>query len=208
VSDAPETSSRSCDVPSVGSTRRQFVQRAALAGGLVAWTTPTVRAVSLATGAAGSPPPHSSTTTESTAPEATTTTQPRQGCTRTQGYWKNHADPGRHYDTTWDAVGGPDAEFFESGHTYLEILNSSPQDGNAFLILAHQWIAAELNLAAGASVPPAVQSAFDEAQSLLQSWSAAGEIPKSDPARSRAIELASTLDQYNNGKAGTPHCPG
>ena len=124
-----------------------------------------------------------------------------------QGHWKNHADPDGDYDAAWDAVGGPDAAFFDTGDTYLAILNTPPSGGNAFLILAHQWIAAELNIAAGAPVSPPVQSAFDEATSLLQSWSAAGVIPKSQPDRQRAIELASMLDQYNNGNAGAPHCP-
>jgi hypothetical protein len=172
------------------------VQRAAVAGGLFVWATPTVRSVALSQAQVGSPQP-----------QATTTAGPPPGCTRTQGHWKNHADPDGRYDAAWDAVGGPDAEFFDTGKTYLTILNMEPRGGNAFLILAHQWIAAQLNIAAGAPVAAPVQSAFDEATNLLQSWSAAGDIPKSDPDRSRAIDLATLLDQYNNGNAGTPHCP-
>jgi hypothetical protein len=215
VADASEARAGNSENSSVGATRRQFVQRAAVAGGLFVWATPTVRSVTLAKARLGSPPPRTTTALETgttapetttTSPETTTTAEPPPGCTHSQGYWKNHADPDGDYDPTWDAVGGPDAEFFDTGDTYLAMLHTSPR-GNAFVILAHQWIAAELNIAAGAAVSPAVQPAFAEATQLLQTWSATGLIPKSHDDRPRALECADLLDQYNNGNAGTPHCP-
>ncbi len=122
------------------------------------------------------------------------------GCTYTQGYWKNHTD-----DPTWSAVGGPSAPFFATGKTYLEVLHEPPH-GNAFFILAHQWIAAELNVAAGAPMSPTTQGQFDEAKALLQKYSADADIPKHQPDRARAIELSTALDDWNNGKSGPPHC--
>jgi hypothetical protein len=188
-------------------SRRATLKRLGVAAG-VAWSAPVITSVSIRAAAAGSPPPSteptSTTTTETTAPQTSTTTAQAQRCVRTQGYWKNHASG--HYDATWDAIGGPDAPFFDTGKGYLEILTTPPAGGNAFLILAHQWIAAELNVAAGASAPPQVQAAFQDAKGLLQAWSTSGNIPKQHADRARAVELATTLDQYNNGNAGTPRC--
>ena len=189
--------------PSLGSSRRTFVRNAALAGGLVAWGAPTVKTVQLLGGKQGSPPPPDTTTSTSSRASSTTTTAPpsqSQGCVRTQGYWKNHTD-----DPTWPAVGGPSAPFFDSGMTYLEVLHEPPH-GNAFFILGHQWIAAELNVAAGAALSPATQAQFDEATNMLQKYSASADIPKHQPDRARATELSAALDDFNNGKCGTPHC--
>jgi hypothetical protein len=153
-------------------TRRQVLQHGAIAGALV-WATLVVRSLQLDGNRNGFTPPQSSTTTEHTGPSSSTTTTTRpsgNGCVRTQGYWKNHADPEKHYDTAWDAVGGPDASFFNTGKSYLVVLETEPGGGNAFLILAHQWIAAELNLASGASMSATVQG------DLRRSMGVAGQV--------------------------------
>lgn len=122
--------------------------------------------------------------------------EPEQGCTRTQGYWKNHADPGRkQYDSTWDDY--LEVQFYSSGMTYLQVLNEPPR-GNAYFILAHQFIAAELNVAAGASMPADIKDAFTGAEAYFN-----GE---TSPARSQLIAWSELLDKYNNGKVGPGHC--
>lgn len=118
------------------------------------------------------------------------------GCTRTQGYWKNHADPNKkQYDSTWDDY--LEVEFYNSGMTYLEVLKKSPR-GDAYYILAHQFIAAELNVAAGASIPEDVLAAWTAAEAYFK-----GE---TSPSRSELIAWAELLDDYNNGKVGPGHC--
>jgi hypothetical protein len=112
------------------------------------------------------------------------------GCTLTLGFWKNHT-------TVWPSPFLPSATFFNSGKTWLYELSAPPKGGDAYLILAHQWIAATLNIASGASVPAAVQSAYDSATNYFKTG--VGSDPKG---------WAATLDDYNNGLAagGPSHC--
>jgi hypothetical protein len=109
------------------------------------------------------------------------------GCTATLGYWKNH---------DWPEGSDPDAAFFSSGKTWLEILGTPPK-GSADVILAHQYVAAALNVADGAYMPPLVKTVFDAAAAYF-AGGAGGDL----------TGWASTLDAYNNGLAlsGPPHC--
>ncbi|HEY4650279.1 MAG TPA: hypothetical protein VIG72_02645 [Pontibacter sp.] len=121
-----------------------------------------------------------------------------KGCTRTQGYWKNHADPKKkQYDSAWNNYLGVD--FYGMG-TYLDVLKRAPKGGDANIILAHQFIAAELNVAAGASMPANVREAWLAAQDYFKG--------KRNATRSELIAWAELLDNYNNGKVGPGHCDG
>jgi hypothetical protein len=149
------------------------------------------------------------TTTDTTTTGTTTTPPPEEGCTLTPGYWKTHADPSKkQFDDTWLAVGGPDAPFFTSGQTYIQVLNQDKSDGNAYYILAFQWIAAELNQEAGASISGAAAAAFADGEALLSSHtpSEIGALSGDDPLRQQFISAAATLDDYNNGVIGPGHC--
>jgi hypothetical protein len=138
------------------------------------------------------------------------------GCTLTQGYWKTHGDPTnlKKYDDTWDKIGplGSASPFFDAvfdtGMTWMEILEEPPAGGNAYLILAHQYIAAYLNSIK--DVDPAdttaLGTALIDAAELLKNYSSDLEIPKDDPNRAVAIMLAETLDDFNNGIIGPGHC--
>ena len=112
------------------------------------------------------------------------------GCTATLGFWKNHTK-------VWPAPFSPNATFFRSGQTWIFELNAPPKGGDAYLILAHQYIAAALNIASGAGVPPDVQTAFNDATTFFMTGVG------SDP-----IGWSNTLDNYNNGLAagGPSHC--
>ena len=114
---------------------------------------------------------------------------PVTGCTLTQGYWKNHPN--------WPAPYSPNALFFNSGKSWMTILGTPPKGGNAYIILAHQYIAATLNIASGASMPDDVKAAYDAATTYFQTGVG------SDP-----IGWATILDNYNNGLAagGPAHC--
>jgi len=119
------------------------------------------------------------------------------GCTRTQGYWKNHANPAKkQYDNTWDAY--LNKTFYNSGMTYLKVLETAPKKGDAYFILAHQFIAAELNVAAGASIPQNVKDAWLAAQAYFRG--------QTNPTRAELIAWAELLDDYNNGVVGPGHC--
>lgn len=130
---------------------------------------------------------------------------PPEGCTLTFGYWKNH--PG-----DWDQLSDPNTAsfvtgttFYNSGKTYLEILKLAPKGGNAYIILAHQFIAAELSVGAGASTTSAVDAALTGAAAYFAGASAG--IPKPHGAlRDQLITWATVLDDYNNGLIGPGHC--
>jgi hypothetical protein len=132
------------------------------------------------------------------------------GCTLTQGYWKTHSiyGPAGPADETWDLVGGPDAMFFLSGQTYLEVLNTAP-GGNKYYILAHQYIAAELNFLAGADNSEVID-AFNQAKTLLQMYTpaeiAALKGKDGKDLTNQYTSLGSILDDYNNGIIGPGHC--
>ena len=116
---------------------------------------------------------------------------PRDDCTSTLGFWQTHP---------WPPVpAGAEYSWFN-----LAILSSPNKKGDAWLILAQQYIAARLNYYNGASVPPAIQTAMTQAKALLSPTKYT--INKRSPLRTQAISLANTLDNYNKGLAGVPSC--
>jgi hypothetical protein len=87
-------------------------------------------------------------------------------------------------------------------------MNEDKSGGNAYYILAFQWIAAELNQDAGASISGAAAAAFAAGQTLLSSHtpSEIGALSGDDPLRQQFISAAATLDDYNYGVIGPGHC--
>ncbi len=140
------------------------------------------------------------------------------GCTLTQGYWKTHSTygPAAHPDDTWyDLPGGlgPDTPFFDSGQTWYQVFNTTPKGGNAWYILAHQYMAAVLNQLNGAGDVPGLASALSDAATLLDNYDAQKNIPKKTDQvltsaydRDEALAIADFLTQYNEGQLGIPHC--
>lgn len=125
------------------------------------------------------------------------------GCTLTQGYWKTHAS-GKKFDDGWNLVGGPGALFFSSNMSWLQIFNTPPKGGNAYLQLAHQYMAAKLNALNGASTTPEVDAALTWAEGFFAGKTPSTSLTKSEiqDARTRAGTLAS----YNEGAIGPGHC--
>jgi hypothetical protein len=115
-----------------------------------------------------------------------------EGCTKTQGYWKNH--PG-----AWPAGTEGEALCGTDWMDWLWTPTAEGPYGEHHTLLAHQWIAAGLNMAAGAEPSPAVADAYDQATALLETCAT---VPDPDEASS----LATTLDEYNNGVDGTNEC--
>ena len=134
-----------------------------------------------------------------------------EGCTLTQGYWKTHNDTfwgGAPTDETW-ALLGPSAEntvFFLSGQTYFQVM-WTPSGGNAYYTLAHQYIAAQLNVLAGAD-DTAIATAFADATTLFTTYTPAEikALKGNNPVRQQFIALAGTLGSFNEGLIGPGHC--
>jgi hypothetical protein len=144
------------------------------------------------------------------------------GCALTFGYWKNHDWDSKHFDPTWDEI-GEETDFFDTGINWNDILDLPPSEGNAYFILAHQYIAAILNSLKDdnpASTAMIAQELAD-AEALLDYYDtflnddglpyipADGTVFSSND-RAWAIEIAYTLDMFNNGElpGGPPHCGG
>jgi hypothetical protein len=126
-----------------------------------------------------------------------------EGCTLTQGYWRTHSQYGpAPYDPTWAAV-GENTPFFSSGETWYSALWVSPE-GDAYYILAQQYIASVLNVNNGASTTPEV----DEAMAAALDWFINHNpgVPASSADGQDAVALSVILDDYNNGLIGPGHC--
>ena len=133
------------------------------------------------------------------------------GCTLTQGYWKTHSTYGpAPYDDAWALVPreaaiieGADTPFFSSGQTWYEVLWTPPK-GRAYYQLAHQYIAARLNILNGASSTDRVDAALIWAEEFFTDRDPSVKL--SDTLRDRARNKANLLDRYNNGEIGPGHC--
>jgi hypothetical protein len=115
------------------------------------------------------------------------------GCTLTQGYWKTHAPGTKHYDDTWASL--------SNSSMWLNAMNT-PVKGNVWYQLAHQYVAAQLNILNGAYANPTVTQAVSDAQTLLGS----GPYAVSQADRAEFVSLAGTLGSFNEGLTVTPHC--
>lgn len=108
--------------------------------------------------------------------------------TRTPGYWKTHPEE-------WPEPYHPDDIFYLSGETYLQVL-WHPPIGDAYYILAHQFIAALLNKASGCPVPDDVEQILFEADLWFQTTRP--PIKPNSQEGKKAIRWAERLDIYNN----------
>lgn len=146
------------------------------------------------------------------------------GCTLTQGYWKNHSDcktngngkgKGPERDNTWDLIKyykndesknlAEFTPFFKAEEdTYCDVFDTNPGKGGKYYILAHQYIAAELNLLAGAN-PSAIEPVFIEATKFLKTY-APQQVKGNKSLEAKCVYLGGILDDFNNGRIGPGHC--
>ncbi len=119
-----------------------------------------------------------------------------QGCTLTQGYWKTHPE-------SWP-VSSLDLGSNSYSQSELLAILETPVKGNGLISLAHQLIAAKLNVAAGAD-DSAIADAIADADDLI---GALGVPPIGDGTLSTQSTsyLVGVLDGYNNGQSGPGHC--
>jgi hypothetical protein len=119
-----------------------------------------------------------------------------QNCTFTQGYWKSHPE-------AWPVGSLTLGNTNYSAAQLLQILNT-PAGGNGLLILAHQLIAAKLNLADGADPSPLgtdIATADAQIGNLVIPPIGGDSLPASS-----VTALANQLNDYNTGNLGVPHC--
>ncbi len=113
-------------------------------------------------------------------------------CPAGQGYWKNHPDD-------WPVVTLQLGSQFYSADE-LMVLLQMPTVGDASLILAHQLIAAKLNVSVGADVS-AVSQILIEADTVLAGF--VGKLPfavsPSDATGAVMITASGTLGVFNSG---------
>jgi hypothetical protein len=121
-----------------------------------------------------------------------------QNCTYTIGYWKTHPE-------AWPVGSLTLGNNSYTAAELLDILNT-PAGGNGLITLAHQLIAAKLNIAAGADPTPIAGTiaAADAQIGNLVVPPTNGSTDFLDP--SVVAANAAALDEYNNGNAGVPHC--
>lgn len=122
---------------------------------------------------------------------------PQGGCTLTQGYWKTHPE-------AWPLSTLQLGSTSYTAEQLLSILNT-PAQGNGLLSLAHQLIAAKLNVAKGAD-PTALGTAIADADALINGL-VIPPVGTGFLAPSSTDALKSKLDDYNNGTIGPGHCP-
>jgi len=128
------------------------------------------------------------------------------GCTLTQGYWKTHFQKGpAPYDDAWKNVSvlEENTPFYLSGKTWYQVFWTAPA-GNPYYNLAHQYMAAKLNILNGAATTPAVTAAINNAETFF--WTKLPSAKLSKTERANILMWAATLDQYNNGYIGPGHC--
>lgn len=113
----------------------------------------------------------------------------------TQGYWKNH--PGAWQDGSGLTLGTS----FYTNDQLMALLNT-PVQGDASVNLAHQLIAALLNIDNGTDGTP-VQPTIADANNLIGAGPLPEHIPSSSPIGQQMVGDANVLDNFNNGLLGT-----
>ena len=145
-----------------------------------------------------SPSPTPTATATATPTPTPTPTATPVGCVFGQGYWKNHP-------SAW-----PVTELQLGNVTYtqqqlLDILHQ-PVRGNGLVLLAHQLIAAKLNIANGAD-GSCIQQTIADADALIGDL-VVPPVGNGYLAPTDVSALADTLDRYNEGFLCAPSCEG
>lgn len=130
-------------------------------------------------------------------------------CTYTQGFWKTHGPvPTGSNDYMWPQSVKDNGLMLGtvnySADQLLQIFNRSAA-GNGLVALAHQLIAAKINVAYGAQASVEVLAQMAAADVLIGSLVippiGVGSLPNSATG-----SLITSLTSFNEGNAGVPHC--
>jgi len=127
---------------------------------------------------------------------ATQACVPPHDCTYTQGFWKTHAN-------AWPLTSLTLGSVTYTQSQQLEILNN-PAQGNGLVILAHQLIAAKLNIANGAD-PADTGQAIADADAMIGSL-VIPPVGNDYLPSGQTSGLVGALTEYNEGTIGPGHC--
>jgi YVTN family beta-propeller protein len=137
------------------------------------------------------------TTLSMNSPVGVAITQVKFACPLSHGFW--------HHLDTWPVTSLALGSQIYAQAELLTLLDTPP-GGDASVILAHQLIAAKLNIAHGSN-PASVSSTIADADALLSQFS--GKLPytvsTSSAIGQQMVNDAKVLDRYNNGNV-TPVC--
>jgi hypothetical protein len=130
-------------------------------------------------------------------------------CTYTQGYWKTHGPvPVGNNEYVWpQSVKDNGLKLGMVVYTADQLLQvfNRPAAGNGLVVLAHQLIAAKLNIANGAQADQAVLADIAAADALIGALVVppvgTGSLPNASVSA-----LNNRLTSFNEGDSGVPHC--
>jgi hypothetical protein len=128
------------------------------------------------------------------------------GCTLTQGFWKTHGPVGCVTGNNVDTWPVTSMILGTVNYTDIELCSilNTPAGGNGLLTLAHQLIAAKLNIANGAD-GSALGTAIADADALIDGL-VIPPVGIDSLATSVTSILTTTLDDFNKGVTGPGHC--
>jgi hypothetical protein len=132
----------------------------------------------------------------------TNQSDPGEGCTLTQGYWKNHGGTGPQADA-WPVNNLTLGSVNYTQAQLLAILGT-PVKGNGLISLAHQLIAAKLNVAAGADDTD-IATAIGNADALIGAL-VIPPVGSGSLSTSATSSLTGALGAFNEGTTGPGHC--
>jgi hypothetical protein len=142
---------------------------------------------------------------------------PTGGCTLTWGYWKTHGPagcnpPGK--DDLWPTHSLACGGLTLNGSQICEIFQTNPgacskggtsnSGSNAVIILEHQLLAAEFNVANGAISCAFATQAIADANALLDGFENAC-VGTSTPTGQQMVAVASVLESYNSDQCTCPN---
>jgi hypothetical protein len=142
------------------------------------------------------PTPTATPTTTPTATPTPTPTGTPVGCVFGQGFWKNHPNQ-------WPVTQLQLGNVSYNQQQLLSILQQ-PVRGNGLVLLAHQEIAAKLNIANGAD-GSCIQQTIADADALIGDL-VVPPVGNGFLAPRDVSALADTLGQYNEGELCAPSC--
>jgi len=126
------------------------------------------------------------------------------GCTYTQGYWKTHGPiPAGSNSNEWAVIS---LTLGTVSYTDLELqaIFNTPASGNGLLTLAHQLIAAKLNIASGAD-DSAIAGTIAAADAMIAGL-VVPPVGSGSLSPGSTSALVSALTNYNEGATGPGHC--
>jgi hypothetical protein len=134
-------------------------------------------------------------------------------CTLTQGYWKTHGPvPTGNNDYTWpQSVKNNGLTLGSVSYTPQQLLDifNKPAAGNGLIALAHQLIAAKINIANGADTNidafGNITTYINQADALIGGL-VIPPVGSGNLASSQTSTLTSMLSNYNEGSIGPGHC--